>query len=58
MDKKIIGFYKNWRLVEKNGIYYVIDIDTKEILYRGSEEISSKLFIMLAANYIQKEELL
>ena len=56
----VIGYYKksNIVLVEKDGEYFVVDQQTKKVLYRGDEEICTKTFILIAANFIEKETLL
>ena len=53
----IIGFYKDWTLVDKEGTYYVVNRRDKKILFEGTEDLASKTFIMLVANFITEEEL-
>lgn len=53
----IIGFYKDWTLVDKEGAYYVVNRRDKKILFKGTEEQASKIFIMLVGNFITEEEL-
>ena len=48
----IIGFYKNWSLVEQDGRFYVVDRQERKVLCRGTEEIAHKAFVMLVANFI------
>lgn len=50
----IIGFYKDWNLVEKEGTYYVVNRQDKKILTKGTEKQASKYFIMLAAGFINE----
>ena len=52
---KIIGFYKNWSLVDKEGVFYVVDATGKNVLFKGTEDAASKVFIMLSANFINEE---
>ena len=51
---KIIGFYKNWSLVNKEGVFYVVNRTEKKVLFKGTEDEASKIFIMLAANFINE----
>ena len=51
----IIGYYKKWNLVEKDGGYLVVDREKREILLRGTEEECSKMFIMLVAGFINEQ---
>jgi hypothetical protein len=56
MDKKdIIGFYKNWTLVEQNGKFYVVDRTERKVLFKGTEEEATKTFTMLVANFINND---
>lgn len=50
----IIGYYKDWTLVEKDGDYLVINRPDKKILYKGSEDQASRYFIMLVADFIDE----
>ena len=50
----IIGYYKKWNLVEKDGVYLVVDREKREILLRGTEEECSKMFVMLVAGFINE----
>lgn len=50
----IIGFYKDFRLVENNGSYFVVNRQKRSILFRGTEEECSELFVMLIANLIEQ----
>lgn len=40
----IISFYKNWRLVELDGLYYVVNKTGKEIVFKGTEEKATECF--------------
>lgn len=53
---KIIGFYKNLSLVDNNGEFYIVNRMNKSIICKGTEEETSKLFIMLSANIINETE--
>ena len=52
----IIGYYKNWLLVEKNGFYYVIR-RKERILIKGTENFATKAFGLLIAGSITEEDL-
>lgn len=52
---EIIGFYKNWSLVEKNGEYFVVDRRDKTVVFKGDKEKADKYFFMIAANYINEK---
>jgi hypothetical protein len=53
----IIGFYKTWRLAERDGIFYVVakDDEGTRIVYRGSEGCCTKMFVMLVAGFIDED---
>lgn len=51
----IIGFYKNYRLVEQDGKYLVVNKQERRVVFAGDEETASKLFIMLAAEFIDEK---
>ena len=55
---KIIGFYKDYTLVECGGVYSVVDMTdrrNKKILFKSlTEEGASKYFIMLVAGFINE----
>lgn len=55
----MIAFYDklNIALVEKNGMYFVVDRKEKTILYQGDEETCTKAFVMLMAGFIEKGSL-
>ena len=53
--KNIVGFYKNWILVEQDGVFYVTSRQPKKILFKGDEEGANKVFTMLIANFINEE---
>ena len=50
----IIGYYKHWLLVERDGFYYVVR-RRERILYKGDEEGATKAFVMLVAGFITEE---
>ena len=54
----ILGFYKktNLLLVEKDGVYFVVDRQDKTILYQGDEEECTKVFVMMLTEFIDKCE--
>ena len=52
---RIIGFYKDLTLVEKEENYYVVNKCDKKILFKGDEDQASKYFIMLVANFINED---
>jgi hypothetical protein len=51
----IIGFYKNWSLVEKNGMFYVVARQERKVLFTGTEGDACKTFILLVANFINED---
>ena len=53
--KNIIGFYKNWVLVEQNDKFYVVNRAERKVLFRGAEEEAHKNFVMLVANFINED---
>lgn len=55
----MIAFYDklNIALVEKNGMYFVVDRKEKTILYHGDEETCTKAFVMLMVGFIEKGSL-
>lgn len=55
MERNITGFYKNYILFEQNGLFHVVNRQAQKILFKGSEEKASKIFIMLVANFINEE---
>ena len=56
---KILGFYEklNLTLVEQNGVFIVADKQNRNILYKGDEETSTKLFTLMMARFVEKEAL-
>ena len=50
----IIGFYKDFTLIEENGNYRVVNRRDKKVLFKGEEEADSKIFIMLSAKFIDE----
>ena len=52
----ILGFFDKLgiTLAENNGAYYVVDRNARKILYKGTEEECTKMFIMMCAGFIQK----
>ena len=52
---RILGFYKDLTLVEKEEDYYVVNKCDKKILFKGDENQASKYFIMLVANFINDD---
>ena len=50
----IVGFYKKLRLVERDGLYFVVNGEKRKILFKGSEEECSKMFVMLIADFINE----
>lgn len=50
----IIGFYKDFTLIEENGNYRVVNRRDKKVLFKGEEEAASKIFIMLSAKFIDE----
>ena len=50
----IIGYYKHLNLVEKDGLYLVVNRQDKKVLFNGSEESANKYFIMLVAGFIDE----
>lgn len=54
----IIGYYKIWTLVEREGIYYVVDRRSKQILFKSEdEETATKVFVnMIIELWIKKNE--
>lgn len=54
--KSIIGYYKNWLLVEVNGTYFIVK-RKERILFIGNEELVTKAFVLLIAGSITEEHL-
>ena len=54
----IIGYYKFWTLVEREGIYYVVDRRSKQILFKSEdEETATKVFVnTIIELWIKKNE--
>lgn len=54
----IIGYYKIWTLVEREGIYYVVDRRSKQILFKSEdEETATKVFVnTIIELWIKKNE--
>lgn len=54
----IIGYYKIWTLVEREGIYYVVDRRSKQILCKSEdEELATKVFVSTIIElWIKKNE--
>lgn len=54
----IIGYYKIWTLVEREGIYYVVDRRSKQILFKSEdEETATKMFVKTIIDlHINNEE--
>lgn len=50
----IVGFYKKLRLVERDGLYFVVNGEKRKILFKGTEEECSKMFVMLIADFINE----
>ena len=52
----ILGFFDKLgsTLAENNGAYYVVDRNARKILYKGTEEECTKMFIMMCAGFIPK----
>ena len=59
--QNIIGYYKDWLLVELNETYAVVKrkstTEKAKILFSGSEDDTTKIFTMLIANFIDENEL-
>lgn len=51
----IIGYYKKLNLVEKDGVYLLVDRENREILLRGTEDECTKMFVMLVAGFINEQ---
>ena len=52
----IIGFYKDWRLVESGGYYYVVDKKKQAVIYKSKdEESATKAFIMLCVGFVNEK---
>ena len=54
--ENIIGYYKQWLLVELNGVYYVVRRKDRVIL-KGTESYATKAFGLLIAGAITEEDL-
>lgn len=54
--QNIIGYYKEWLLVEKDGIYYIVRRKDR-ILYRGTEGVACRAFGLLIAGGITEADL-
>lgn len=52
--QKIIGFYKNYTLVEQDGSYYVVNRQERKVLFKGSDGEATRIFVMLCANFIDE----
>ena len=54
----IIGYYKIWTLIEQEGIYYVVDRRSKQILCKSEdEELATKVFVnTIIELWIEKNE--
>ena len=55
--KNIIGYYKNWILVEQDGMFYVTARQERKVLFKGDEEGANKVFVMLIANFINEDSI-
>ena len=59
--QNIIGYYKSWLLIERDGIYAIVKrknaTEKVTVLFSGSEEDATKIFTMLIANYIDENTL-
>ena len=59
--QNIIGYYKNWLLVELDETYAVVKRKTStekaKVLYSGSEDNATKIFTMLITNFIDENTL-
>ena len=59
--QNIIGYYKNWLLVELDETFAVVKRKTAtekaKILYSGSEDNATKMFTMLIAGFINESTL-
>lgn len=51
----IIGHFKELRLFEKDGKYWVVDGPNKKVLYKGQEESAYKLFTVLVLEFIDEK---
>lgn len=51
----IKGYYEQYLLVEQNDLYLVVNRQEKKVVFRGDEQNASKLFLMLAANFINEK---
>lgn len=56
ITQNIIGYYKNWILVEKDGTYYIVR-RKERILIKGSEGFVTRAFGLLIAGSITEEVL-
>lgn len=54
----IIGFYKDWNLVERDEFYWVVDRPNKQILFKSEdEETATKMFVKTIIDlHINNEE--
>lgn len=52
----IIGYYKDWLLVEKDGVYYIVR-RKERIILKGTEGYATKAFGLLIAGAITEEDL-
>lgn len=52
----IIGYYKQWLLVEKDGTYYMCRRKVG-ILAKGSEDVATKAFALLIGGGITEDDL-
>lgn len=59
--QNIIGYYKNWLLVELDETFAVVKRKTAtekaKVLFSGSEDSATKMFTMLIANFIDENTL-
>ena len=54
--QNIIGYYKAWLLVEKDGVYFIVRRKDR-VLLRGTEGLCTKAFGLLIAGSITEEDL-
>lgn len=55
--QNIIGYYKQWLLVEKDGFYYIVR-RKERILFKGTEALATKAFGLLIADAITEENVI
>lgn len=52
----IIGYYKNWCLVERGNKYAVVNRPDKKVVFTSTdEESATKVFVMLLAEFINEK---